>query len=465
MSTGGPSSRGSNACDGRRLSQAALAAVPLALALMAPGVLQGQAPAAVDKAFADFWKAEDPRAAERAAERILKAGADFEMLYARLKAGRTYGKEKTGEFSMRFSAGSGAMFDNRVEIPDDYTPARPWQLRVQLHGGVNRPPSVTVGSAAIEEESSSQGGRAPNVSRQRRENRIRGENQIYIHPNGFAGAEWWHAHQVENILRLVDRVKRKYNVDESRIYLTGISDGGTGAYYMAMKEPTMWSAFLLLNGSIKVLSNPSIGAEGELFSTNLTNRPLYIVSGGRDPLYPARDVATHVEAFKSLGVSLVFRPQADAGHDTSWWPYERSLFEQFVKQKPRQAHPERVSWQTESTQRYNRADWLVIDALGTGTADTDFEPLDIFAHRRPSGRVDIQRAGNAFEAKARGVKAFTILLSPDAVDFSKPVTVRVNDRPVFEGAVTRDPVVLLKWAARDNERTRLYGAELKVTVP
>ena len=454
MSTGHPRLSGS---PGRR-------AIRALLPLVAVVALHGQAPAALDKAFVDFWKADDPRAAERAAERVLKADADFDTLYARLKAGRTYGKEKTGELSMRFSAGGGAMFDNRIEIPDDYTPAHPWQLRVQLHGGVNRPPSVTV-SGASDEDSSAQGGRATNASRQRRDNRIRGESQIYIHPNGFAGAEWWHAHQVENILRLVDRVKRKYNVDESRIYLTGISDGGTGTYYMAMKEPTMWSAFLPLNGSIKVLSNPAAGAEGELFSSNLANRPFYIVSGGRDPLYPAHDVATHVEAFKNLGVPLLFRPQADAGHDTSWWPNERTLFEQFVKQKPRRAHPERVSWQTESVQRFNRADWLVIDALGMGTADTDFEPLDIFAHRRPSGRVDIQRTGNAFEAKSRGVKAFTILLSPDAVDFSKPVTVRVNDRPVFNGTLTRDPAVLLKWAARDNERTRLYGAELKVTVP
>jgi hypothetical protein len=45
------------------------------------------------------------------------------------------------------------------------------------------------------------------------------------------------------------------------------------------------------------------------------------------------------------------------------------------------------------------------------------------------------------------------------------VIVRVNDRVVFEGNVRRDPAVLLKWAARDNDRVRLYGAELRVVVP
>jgi hypothetical protein len=176
-------------------------------------------------------------------------------------------------------------------------------------------------------------------------------------------------------------------------------------------------------------------------------------------------VATHVEAFKKLGVSLVFRPQANAGHDTSWWPYERSLFEQFVKQKPRPAHPAKLSWQTERVDRFNRVDWLVLDKLGMGSADTDFEPLDVFDHRRPSGRVDIVRQGNTFDARSRGVREFTILLSADAVDFSQRVTVRVNEQTVFDGPVTRDPAVLLKWAARDNDRTRLYGAEVKIVVP
>ena len=232
-----------------------------------------------------------------------------------------------------------------------------------------------------------------------------------------------------------------------------------------MKDPTVWSAFLPLNGSIKVLSSPSVGAEGELFSPNLANRPFYIVSGENDHLYPASHVATHVAGFTRIGVPLVFRRQANAGHDTSWWPSERGLFEQYVKQNVRVAHPERVSWQTERTDRFNRADWLVIDALGMGTADTDFEPLDLFDHRRPSGRVDIERRGNRFEAQTRGVKQFTVLLSPDAIDFSQPVSVRVNGRQVFAGGVKRDPAVLLKWAARDNDRTRLYGAELRIIAP
>jgi predicted esterase len=289
----------------------------LALIVVTATALAAEQPAALDRAFS-------------------KTGAGFDAIDARLEAGRPHGWEKTGEFAIRSAAGAGALFDNRVEIPGDYTPDRKWPVRVQLHGGVNRPASTTLGSASLEEENSPQRGRAPDLSGPRRDNRIRGENQIYVHPSGFAGSEWWQAHQVDNILRLVAFVKRRYNVDESRIYLTGISDGGTGVYYMAMKDPTVWSAFLPLNGSVKVLGNPAVRADGELFAANLVNRPFYIVSGEHDHLYPARDVATHVGAFTQLGVSLVFRRQ-NAGHDTSWWRFERAQFENYVKQKPRLA--------------------------------------------------------------------------------------------------------------------------------
>jgi hypothetical protein len=234
---------------------------------------------------------------------------------------------------------------------------------------------------------------------------------------------------------------------------------------MAMRDPTVWSAFLPLNGSIKVLGNPAIKADGELFAGNLVNRPFYIVNGGRDPLYPADHVATHVEMFTRMGVSLVFRPQPNAGRDTSWWQYERGLFEQFVKQKPRVAHPTRVSWETERTDRFNRADWLIVDRLGPSATDATFTTVDLFEHRRPSGRVDVERMGNQFVATSRGVRQFTLLLSPDAIDFAQPVSVTVNGKQLFRDLVRKDAAVLLKWAARDSDRTRLYATELKLPVP
>jgi pimeloyl-ACP methyl ester carboxylesterase len=442
------------------------------LIVCASVVTAAQQSGSVDKAFDAYWNADGEGSAAKAADRVIKAGIDFETAWTKLKAGRPYKKERTGDISWRYPGPQGAVFDNVVEVPPDYDPSHPTQVRVQLHGGVNRP-AQRVGDGVSLDDDEGGGGDAPatgrggalNLGRRRPPNRIPGETQIYVFPSGWAEAEWWHTNQIDNILRLLDRLKRHYNVDESRVYLTGISDGGTGAYYMAMRETTPWASFLPLNGSIKVLANPDIKVDGELAVSNLTNKPLYIVNGGRDPLYPVEHVQTHVEALKRLGVSLVFSPQPAAGHDTSWWRWERVPYEQFVRSHPRQPHPPKLSWETERVDRFNRAHWLVIDRLGSGASDTAFADSEIFSRRKPSGRVDVERRGNTVQAHTRGVREFTLLISPDAFDLAQPITVMVNDKQAFRDIVKNDVATLFKWAARDNDRTMLYAAELTIAVP
>jgi hypothetical protein len=89
-------------------------------------------------------------------------------------------------------------------------------------------------------------------------------------------------------------------------------------------------------------------------------------------------------------------------------------------------------------------------------------PTPIFPRRKPSGRVDLARRGTVVEASTEGVRAFTLLLSPSIFDFRRPVRVVANGRTVFDGMIEPDVAALLKWAARDNDRTMVFGAELKI---
>ena len=410
---------------------------------------------AVDALFDKFWAAESPADAQAVGTQIASSGASFDDVYARLKKGRTYLDEKRGEYALRWRSKSGPFFNNVVDVPADYDPATKWRLRVQLHGGVGRPSPHAPPPR-----------RPQTLPGQRTPNRIEGEKQIYLHPSGWNAAQWWDEEQVDNILRSVDTLKRKYNIDESQIYVTGISDGGTGVYYLALKEPNPWSSYLPLNGSLAVLRNPGNGADGEMHGNNLVNAPLYVVNGENDQLYPVAQVEPHIAWLKRMGVAVTFRPQAGAVHNTAWWPTEREPFEKFVHDHPRNAQPVALSWETERVDRFNRNRWLVIDEIRTDVSRaTELTDLGFFLHTKRSGRVDIRRTGNTFDALARDVAAFTLLLSPDAVDFSKPIIVTVNGKQVFSGPIKKDPAALLKWAARDNDRTQLYGAELQIAVP
>ena len=411
-----------------------------------------------DALFAAFFAAEDSAAAMSAAETLAGAGVDFDSALARLRNGRPYLDEKRGEYSLRWRSKTGPFFNNVVDVPAEYDPSRKWPLRVQLHGGVGRP---SPNAAAPGRQPA-----APGVPQTRAPNRIEGEPQIYLHPSGWMQAQWWDEEQVDNILRAVDTLKRKYNIDETQIYLTGISDGGTGVYYLALKEPNLWSSYLPLNGSLAVLRNPQTGADGEMHGNNFINAPLYVVNGENDQLYPVAQVEPHIAWLKRMGVNVLFRPQPGAGHNTAWWPTERAPFEKFVHDHPRLAHPPALSWETERVDRFNRNRWLIINEIRTDVSrQSDLTDLGFFQHRTRSGRVDIRRNGNTFDAMVRDVASFTLLLSPDAIDFGKAVVVTVNGKQVYSGAVRKDVGAMLRWAARDNDRTSIYGAELRIAVP
>jgi len=528
-----------------------LASVLVAIVTVALSANQASGPAAAGDAaaFSTFFHARTAREAADASDQIVASGVGFDEAFARLRQGRVYSRDvRRGVVQGSYRSEGGEYFYT-LDVPESYDPARKYQVRVQLHGGVGR----------IEANTSPRSGSNA---------RLPGAEQIYVVPYAWRDAPWWSGRQIDNLRAILDVVKRTYNVDENRVVLSGVSDGGTGAYYTAMRETTPFASFLPLNGFIMVLKSETAEADGDLFPNNLLNKPLFVVNGGRDPMYPTSVVDPYVEHLKSHGVELVYRPQPAAAHDTSWWPEIKDSFERFVADHPRRPLPDALSWESGPPNIPSRAHWIVIERLGvererataaagakdersmpdvnrmltrpaldfgirgsgtrinrvvngsnaeqiglrTGdivltinnqpaspgtdvaellrgypsgrplllTVDRGGESVRVsgryaptvlpgesdamFPRQRESGRVDLVRTGNRIDATSRGVAALTLLLSPDQFDLNRAITVVVNGRTAFDGIVQRDVRTLLKWAARDNDRTMLFGAELQIAV-
>jgi poly(3-hydroxybutyrate) depolymerase len=487
-----------------------------------------------------FLAAPSREAAARLVEDLAKAGVGFEDAYRTLQRGRPYGPARTGVVRLQNRTSDGVEHQYVLNVPETYDPSRRYQVRFHLHGGVGgRANNAPVGTGTI--------------------GALAGAEQIYVIPYAWNDAPWWSDDQVLNFVEILDSTKRVYNVDENHVVVSGVSDGGTGAYWVAMRETTPFASFLPLNGYWMVLASGDID-DGMLFANNLRNKPIFAVNGGRDRLYPTAVVDPHIAHMKRGGVAIDYHPQPEAGHNTAWWPEVKDSFEAFVREHPRVPLPDALTWETGRTNIGNRAHWLVIDRLGAqpgeakslsdlnememppapdfgvrsvgsrinrvmpgsnaariglkagdgivrlndrplpsgrdladaleeitpGTAITllvarNNQPVEIsgtydpqvaavpprhlFARGTPAGRVDLARAGNLVTAVTRGVAAFTLLLSPAQFDFGKPVKVLVNGRSAFEGKVEKSVRTLLKYAAVDNDRTMLFGAELHLDVP
>ena len=415
-----------------------------------------QAQSRVDSSFQKFWTANSPASAAKAAEEVLKSGVTFEDALRRLKQGRTYAAQKEGVVQLSNHTSDGIEHFYAVTIPSGYDPAKRYQVRFQLHGGV--------------------GGRADNKPRGNGQiGNLSGEGagaeQIYVIPYAWNDEPWWSDDQVLNLHAIVDDLKRRYNIDENRVVIAGVSDGGTGAYYVAMRDTTPYASFLPLNGYIMVLANGEID-DGLNFPGNIRNKPLFVVNGGKDRLYPISIVEPYTRHLMKNGVQIDYHPQPNGEHNTAWWPEIKGPFEKFVADHPRDPHPDKLTWEAADAM-HNRAHWLVIDAFGTTPADskqlqdanifTDSLGTDpLFGRPKQPGRVDLVRSGNTVQATTKGVTAFTLLLSPDKFDFSQPVIVTANGREAFRAKVQPSIETLLKWAAQDNDRTMLYAAEIKI---
>lgn len=410
--------------------------------------------AAVDAAFAKFWNARSPAEAAQSVDALVNAGVGYEEALRRLKRGRSYPPQKSGVVMVTNRTDDKVEHYYAVTVPPAYDPARRYQVRFQLHGGVM--------------------GRSTNQPRNSGDiGALAGADQFYVIPYSWTEAPWWSENQVLNMNAIVDSLKRAYNIDENRVVVSGVSDGATGAYYLAMRETTPFASFLPLNGFIMVLANVDTGIRDQLNPNNLRNKPFFVVNGGRDRLYPTGVVEPYVLHLKKAGVRVDYHPQPLGEHNTAWWPDVKEAFERFAAEHPREPSPARLTWETGNL-THNRAHWLVIDKLGPQRGDprnladvNAFSPIEVmavplFERRIQTGRVDLVRTGNTVDATTRGVAAFTLLVSPDAFDLGLPITVTSNGKVVFEGRVQPSVSTLMKWAARDNDRTMLYAAEISI---
>lgn len=134
---------------------------------------------------------------------------------------------------------------------------------------------------------------------------------IVVSPQCPAGRTWDPA----MLLQLLDRVVARLRVDRRRVYLTGMSMGGYGAWDLAVTEPRRFAAVAPVCGGGDVL--PILLAPPAR-ERALRALPVWAFHGARDELVPVSESQRMIGALQRLGARetrLTVYP--DAGHD-SW---------------------------------------------------------------------------------------------------------------------------------------------------
>jgi pimeloyl-ACP methyl ester carboxylesterase len=191
----------------------------------------------------------------------------------------------------------------------------------------------------------------------------------------------------QDVYDVIADVKRRYPVDEDRVYLTGASMGGGGALWMALTRPDMWAAV----APVCAAAIP----DSEELAGNALNFPVRLFHGELDPAVPPESSREWQRRLLEAGVRAEYTEFPAVRHN-AWDAAYRgaSIFDWFTNFK-RDRDPARVHFSTRSL-RYNSAWWTRIDALAPGALAT----------------IDAVRSAAEIRVTTSNIDGFTLTISP-----------------------------------------------------
>lgn len=185
-------------------------------------------------------------------------------------------------------------------VPETYTPDTAWPLVVALHGG-------------------SGNGRGFLWSWLRD---ARSHGAILVAPTAV-GATWALAGpdlDTPNLNRIVDGVRAQWNIDPTRLLLTGMSDGGTFSYVTGLEPASPFTHLAPIAASF----HPMIAKMAD--PDRIGALPIHLAHGELDWMFPI-DVARQArEALSAAGATVTYREIPDLSHT-----YPRELNPEILK--------------------------------------------------------------------------------------------------------------------------------------
>lgn len=116
-----------------------------------------------------------------------------------------------------------------------------------------------------------------------------------------------------DILKVLADAKQHYRIDPDRVYLTGISMGGIGSFYMASQHPELFAAVA-----------PIAGDGNTAWVAEYHGLPFWVFHGVRDDVISIKGSQAMVDRMEADSVDVRFTQYPEADHD-SWTPTYRNM--------------------------------------------------------------------------------------------------------------------------------------------
>ena len=363
--------------------------------------------------------------------------ASVERITRIIQTERTYQSQAIGTLPDERVTVQGRAYPVALSIPLTYQPSKGYGLVVCLHG------AGFTGSAYLE----------------RWQARL-GDDYLLACPTYAAGA-WFTRRAEELVLATIQHVRRRYHVDPDRIFLTGMSNGGIGAWLIGMHHAPLFAGIAPMASGLDEVLMPFLG--------NLRNTPVYMIHGEKDQVMPVELSRSISRELTRLGYPHVYREHqrehpVAGGH---YFPREElpDLVAWFNRQR-REPLPAKLTVVREAS-HFQPFNWLRLDSTDPIAAFSDdlVNKRDERIRHREYAKLEATIvATNRIEVTAERVRRYSLFLNDQLIDISKPLTVFTNGRVSFEGTVAPSLDTLLRQARLRQDPRQLFPVHITITV-
>jgi phospholipase/carboxylesterase len=199
--------------------------------------------------------------------------------------------ENTGIFHHDNEPGSRGGFS--IYVPEYYTPDRQWPLVMALHGGSGNGRNFLWSWL--------------------RDARSRGAILVAPTATGPAPEKTTWALMGEdtdtpNLMRILESVRARWNVDPAKLLMTGMSDGGTFCYVSGLDAASPFTHLAPVAATFHPLMAEMADAE------RLSGLPIHITHGRLDWMFPVHVARQTQQALSAAGADVTYRELEDLSH-------------------------------------------------------------------------------------------------------------------------------------------------------
>lgn len=265
---------------------------------------------------------------------------------------------------------------------------------------------------------------------------------VYIAPRAAVN-DWnmWFRPHVDTLFSKIIRCAIDIlDVNPNRVYLLGYSAGGDGVYRMAPRMADYWAA-----------SSMMAGHPGEASPLNLRNIGYMIWMGENDAAYDRNKMAVK---YGELMDSLQRNDPEGYPHKTTivggcghWMNRKDTMAIEWLDDYIRNPRPKRIVWRQEES----------------GLRDCFYNisiPKDEMAAKKEL-RLDFD--GNNINILRNDYNTFSIHLNDKIMDLSKPVTITICGKEIFNGKVERKAEHIKASIEKRMDPEYIFCSEVKIS--